>query len=62
MALGPTSVAGGVVFAGSMDVNPNNPTMFALDGSSGKILWSFAAGVGKQKSPSLRGTLLPKSA
>ena len=44
MALGPTSVAGGVVFAGSMDVNPNNPTMFALDGSTGKILWSFAAG------------------
>jgi polyvinyl alcohol dehydrogenase (cytochrome) len=44
MALGPTSVANGVVFAGSMDVNPNNPTMFALDGSTGKILWSFAAG------------------
>jgi polyvinyl alcohol dehydrogenase (cytochrome) len=29
MALGPASVANGVVFVGSMDANPQNPTMFA---------------------------------
>jgi polyvinyl alcohol dehydrogenase (cytochrome) len=44
MGLGPASVANGVVYAGSMDVNPRNPTMFALDAKTGEILWSFAAG------------------
>ena len=44
MALGAASVAGGVVFAGSMDKSSSDPTMFALDASSGKILWTFAAG------------------
>jgi polyvinyl alcohol dehydrogenase (cytochrome) len=43
MALGGASVAGGVVFAGSMDTTKTNPTMFALDASNGNILWSFAA-------------------
>jgi polyvinyl alcohol dehydrogenase (cytochrome) len=43
MALSAASVANGVVFAGSMDSNFTNPTMFGLDAGTGKILWSFAA-------------------
>jgi polyvinyl alcohol dehydrogenase (cytochrome) len=38
MALGAASVAGGVVFGGSMDTDATKPTMFALDASSGNIL------------------------
>jgi polyvinyl alcohol dehydrogenase (cytochrome) len=44
MGLGPASVAKGVVFAGSMDLNPASPTMFALDAATGAVLWSFVAG------------------
>jgi polyvinyl alcohol dehydrogenase (cytochrome) len=44
MGLGPASVGNGVVFVGSIDTNPANPTMFALDAENGKVLWSFAAG------------------
>jgi polyvinyl alcohol dehydrogenase (cytochrome) len=55
MALGPVSVAGGVVFAGSMDINPINPTMFALDAHSGKILWSFVAGSSVNNGPAIVG-------
>jgi polyvinyl alcohol dehydrogenase (cytochrome) len=43
MGLGPASVANGVVFAGSMDLNPAAPTMFAMDAKSGQILWSYVA-------------------
>jgi polyvinyl alcohol dehydrogenase (cytochrome) len=42
--LGPVTVANGVVYAGSMAGSVTAPTMFALDASSGKTLWSFAAG------------------
>jgi polyvinyl alcohol dehydrogenase (cytochrome) len=38
---GPVTIANGVVFAGSMD--PKG-TMYALDGSSGAVLWSFQSG------------------
>jgi polyvinyl alcohol dehydrogenase (cytochrome) len=55
MALGPASVAGGVVFAGSMDTNKADPTMFALDASSGKILWSFIAGSPVVAGPAIVG-------
>lgn len=55
MGLGPASVAGGVVFAGSMDVNPADPTMFALDARTGKILWSFAAGSSVIAGPAIVG-------
>lgn len=58
MGLGPTSVAGGVVFAGSMDVDPTNPTMFALDSDTGKILWSFAAGSSVIAGPAIVGDSL----
>jgi len=44
MGVGPASVANGVVFVGSMDVNPQNPTMFALSAATGEVLWSYAAG------------------
>jgi polyvinyl alcohol dehydrogenase (cytochrome) len=44
IALGPLSVANGVVFANSMAGGPAAPTMLALDGATGAILWSFASG------------------
>jgi polyvinyl alcohol dehydrogenase (cytochrome) len=41
-ALGPVSVANGVVYAGSMALAGDN--MFALDAASGKILWRYPSG------------------
>ncbi len=38
---GPVSTVNGVVFGGSMDARG---TMFALDGSTGAVLWSFQSG------------------
>ena len=55
MGLGPASAAKGVVFAGSMDTNPANPTMFALDAETGAILWSFAAGSSVIAGPAIDG-------
>jgi polyvinyl alcohol dehydrogenase (cytochrome) len=55
MALGAASVAGGVVFGGSMDTDATKPTMFALDARSGKILWSFAAGSPVVAAPAIVG-------
>jgi polyvinyl alcohol dehydrogenase (cytochrome) len=55
MGLGPASVANGVVFAGSMDLNPANPTMFALDAKTGNILWSFVAGSSVIAGPAIVG-------
>jgi polyvinyl alcohol dehydrogenase (cytochrome) len=40
-ALGPASVADGVVFVG--DMAASQPNMFALEAATGKQLWSFAA-------------------
>ena len=42
--LGPVSVAKGVVYGASMAGSATAPTMLALDASSGKTLWSYAAG------------------
>ena len=53
LALGPPSVANGVVFVGSMDVNPMNPTMFALSAASGEVLWSFVAGSSVNAAPAI---------
>ncbi len=53
MALGPPSVANGVVFVGSMDVNPQNPTMFALSAASGQVLWSFVPGSSVNAGPAI---------
>jgi polyvinyl alcohol dehydrogenase (cytochrome) len=55
MAPGPASAAGGVVFVGSMDTNPNNPTMFALDAASGEVLWSYNAGSSVNAAPAISG-------
>jgi polyvinyl alcohol dehydrogenase (cytochrome) len=55
MALGPASAANGVVFAGSMDKNPLNPTMFALDASTGNVLWSYVAGSSVNAAPAIAG-------
>jgi polyvinyl alcohol dehydrogenase (cytochrome) len=55
MGLGPASVANGVVFAASMDLNPAAPTMFALDAATGKILWSFVAGSSVIAGPAIAG-------
>jgi polyvinyl alcohol dehydrogenase (cytochrome) len=38
---GPVSVANGIMFGGSMDANG---TMFAFDGATGALLWSFQSG------------------
>lgn len=55
MGLGPASVANKVVFVGSMDLNPANPTMFALDAKTGNILWSFVAGSSVIAGPAIVG-------
>jgi polyvinyl alcohol dehydrogenase (cytochrome) len=55
MALGPASAADGVVFAGSMDVNPASPTMFALDAKTGAILWQYVAGSSVVAAPAIVG-------
>lgn len=55
MALGPASSSNGVVFAASMDPIAGNPTMFALDGQTGQILWSFAAGSSVVAGPAIVG-------
>jgi polyvinyl alcohol dehydrogenase (cytochrome) len=57
-ALGPTTVAGGVVFVASMDPQAADPTMFALDAASGKTLWSFAAGSSVNAAPAIVGDTL----
>ena len=42
--LGPMTVSNGVVYAPSMAGAPTAPNMFALNASTGAVLWSFAAG------------------
>jgi polyvinyl alcohol dehydrogenase (cytochrome) len=42
--LGPVTVVNGVVYVPSMAGAPGNPTMLALDASTGATLWSYAAG------------------
>jgi polyvinyl alcohol dehydrogenase (cytochrome) len=44
LALGPVTVANGVVYAPSMAGSPEARNMIALDASSGAVLWQFAAG------------------
>jgi len=49
-AMGPLTVANGVVFAGSMDREGH---MYAFDAATGHILWSFAAGGSVMAAPSI---------
>jgi polyvinyl alcohol dehydrogenase (cytochrome) len=44
MALGPVTVANGVVYAASVAGAPEAKNMVALNAKTGKTLWSFAAG------------------
>ncbi|MEP6873316.1 MAG: PQQ-binding-like beta-propeller repeat protein [Burkholderiales bacterium] len=44
IAIGPLSVADGVVFASSMAGGASSPSMLALAASSGQTLWTYAAG------------------
>jgi polyvinyl alcohol dehydrogenase (cytochrome) len=50
LAPGPLSVANGVVFAGTLDAEG---TMYALDGRTGNILWSFASGGSINSGPAI---------
>lgn len=52
-ALGPVSMANGVMFGESMDGSSTDPDMFALDAATGKILWSYAAGSSVIAGPSI---------
>jgi polyvinyl alcohol dehydrogenase (cytochrome) len=55
MAFGPASAANGVVFVGSMDINAQNPTMFALSAATGQVLWSFVPGSSVAAAPAISG-------
>jgi polyvinyl alcohol dehydrogenase (cytochrome) len=44
IALGPLTVADGIVYASSMAGAANAPTMLALKAGTGQIVWSYAAG------------------
>jgi polyvinyl alcohol dehydrogenase (cytochrome) len=54
-AQGPITVAGDVVFAGSLAIGPDDPTMFALDAATGHILWQFASGGSVNSGPAVVG-------
>ena len=58
MALGPATVGNGIVYVGSIDPNPSDPTMFALNAATGQILWSFAAGSQVNAAPAIVGDSL----
>ncbi len=49
-AMGPITVANGVMYAGSMDPEGH---MYAFDGATGAILWSFASGGSVMSAPSI---------
>ncbi len=49
---GPLAVVNGVVFAGSMDAKG---TMYAIDGATGSVLWSFESGATVYSGPAIVG-------
>jgi polyvinyl alcohol dehydrogenase (cytochrome) len=51
VAMGPTTVANGVMYAGSMD--PTGSNMFALDAATGKILWRYSSGGSVNSAPAI---------
>jgi polyvinyl alcohol dehydrogenase (cytochrome) len=53
--LAPVSVANGVLYAGSMAKLSSQNQMFALDATSGRILWQFAAGSSVNAGPAIVG-------
>jgi polyvinyl alcohol dehydrogenase (cytochrome) len=52
---GPISVANGVVYVGEIDKKRGDPTMFALEAATGRILWSFASGTVVHAGPAVVG-------
>ena len=56
IAIGPASVANGVVYVGDSAATGNN--MFALDASSGKTLWSFPASGSVWSGPAIANGVL----
>jgi polyvinyl alcohol dehydrogenase (cytochrome) len=50
VAMGPVSVANGLVFAGSMDPEGH---MYALDAATGAVRWSFASGGSVMSAPAI---------
>ena len=48
--MGPITVANGVMYAGSMDPEGH---MYAFNGATGEILWSFASGGSVMSAPSI---------
>ena len=50
-AMGPTTVANGVMYAGTMA--PSGDNMFALSARTGRILWSFASGGSVNSGPAI---------
>lgn len=55
VAMGPMTVANGVVFAGSMDEKGH---MYAMDARNGTILWSFESGGSVMSAPSIADGVL----
>jgi len=55
-AMGPVSVANGVMFAGTTAGTGTN--MFALDAATGQVLWSFAAKGSVNSAPSIAGGMV----
>jgi polyvinyl alcohol dehydrogenase (cytochrome) len=55
VALGPLTVANGVVFAGSMDREGH---MYGFDAATGLILWSFASGGSVNSAPAIHDGVL----
>jgi polyvinyl alcohol dehydrogenase (cytochrome) len=50
-AMGPVTVADGVVYAGTTAPNGNN--MFALNAATGKVLWRYPSGASVESGPSV---------
>ncbi len=50
-AMGPTTVANGVVYAGSMA--PSGDNMFAMSAATGKILWQYPSGGSVNSGPAI---------
>jgi polyvinyl alcohol dehydrogenase (cytochrome) len=55
VAIGPMTVAAGVVYGGSFDREGH---MYALDAATGQILWSFASGGSVMSAPAIAGGML----
>jgi polyvinyl alcohol dehydrogenase (cytochrome) len=53
IALGPLTVAGDAVFVSSMAGSSTAPTMLALNGATGQVVWTFASGSSVNAGPAV---------